>query len=419
MRKGLLSFLGACLFAQGSVFAQILPNSSDLSTPFDIAPLPSLTSDPAVPDVSWHGDSCQPYRMWASTEYMLWRVKDAPVPLPLVTTGNPAVGQFGAIGQSTTRILFGDSGVNFNNFSGMHAAVGGWIDSDRSVGIEGSGFLLECRANTFSAGSSPAGNPSLFFPFFTPNNGAGKAAESSASISNPVTGFAGNVSITSSLQLWGTEFNGILNIMRRPGLEISLLAGFRYADLQENLDIRNSTTDLILGNVQNLTDHFGTRNQFYGGQLGAKISWQRENWFVDVAGKVALGDTHQVVETQGSINQTALPGGMAPMAGTFPGGLYTAPTNIGRISGNEFTVLPSLEFKVGYQITPHIRAYAGYDFMYWNQVVRPGNQIDHNVNQTQNPVISGGAFHRARRPTGAAANVPAHRLLGSGSHLRI
>ena len=102
-----------------------------------------------------------------------------------------------------------------------------------------------------------------------------------------------------------------------------------------------------------------------------------------MTGKVALGSTHQVVNIQGDTTQTALPGGFAPMPGSFAGGIYALPTNSGRRFANEFSVIPALELKVGYQLTQRLRATLGYDFMYWNQVVRPGNQIDHSINPTQ------------------------------------
>ena len=49
-----------------------------------------------------------------------------------------------------------------------------------------------------------------------------------------------------------------------------------------------------------------------------------------------------------------------------------------------------MELKLTYQLSRAWRLYLGYDFMYWNQVVRPGSQIDRNVNLTQSPLLSPG-----------------------------
>jgi hypothetical protein len=42
--------------------------------------------------------------------------------------------------------------------------------------------------------------------------------------------------------------------------------------------------------------------------------------------------------------------------------------------------------------------FAGYDLVYWSQVVRPGNQINHNVNLTQNAVLDPNGLGRLVGP---------------------
>jgi hypothetical protein len=43
-------------------------------------------------------------------------------------------------------------------------------------------------------------------------------------------------------------------------------------------------------------------------------------------------------------------------------------------------VVPELGLKLGYQITPNIKFTVGYSFLYWSEVVRPGDQINPFVN---------------------------------------
>src|SRR5262249_25059503 len=147
----------------------------------------------------------------------------------------------------------------------------------------------------------------------------------------------------STLRLWGAEVNGIVPLLRNFDLECTLLAGFRYADLRETLQIYNRTTDLTFGNVTRLNDSFDTRNQFYGGQIGSRLAVQRYRCALDITGKVALGSTHQVVDVQGAITQAGPNPLVPPGLGTFPGGLFAQSSNIGRRDANQFTVLPSLE----------------------------------------------------------------------------
>ena len=52
------------------------------------------------------------------------------------------------------------------------------------------------------------------------------------------------------------------------------------------------------------------------------------------------------------------------------------PTNIGEFNRNVFSVVPEVGRNVGYQLTDHIRTFVGYNFLYWSNVIRPGDQID-------------------------------------------
>jgi hypothetical protein len=393
---------GVWLLSAGRLFAQAAPAanppetkaapSETKTTPEAKKPAEAPSAAAAQPTVST-AETVAVYRGWARVDYLLWWLKSAPLPVPLVTTGNPRVGfdpnmvntvnTAGAIGQPGTQVLFGDHDIHEQAYSGMSLTLGGWLDEEDWLGAEGSGFILERRTKRFVAASDAAGNPPLYFPIFSESANA----ERGIPIADPLRGFSGDVIINSTLQLWGAEINGILNLYRNSCLEFSLLTGFRYADLRESLEIYNTTSDLIFNNVTGLTDWFHTINQFYGGQLGSRLSFQLNRFSLDLTGKVALGATHQVVDTQGDITQFGPNPLVPPGLGTFPGGLFTQSSNLGKRSADQFAVLPSLELKVGYAPTPRARLFAGYDFLYWSQVVRPGNQISHSVNLTQNAVL--------------------------------
>jgi hypothetical protein len=171
-----------------------------------------------------------------------------------------------------------------------------------------------------------------------------------------------------------------------------MIGGFTFLQLNENLVITENITVLptapppfVPGSTIMVTDRFETRNNFYGGQIGARAEWWRGAWFMNVRGVVALGDTHQEVHISGSTVFTS-PGG-API--TQPGGLLALPTNIGNYSRDQFSVIPQVGINFGRQLTPHFRVFAGYTAMYWSNVVRPGDQIDPVVNPTQLPTPAG------------------------------
>jgi hypothetical protein len=78
--------------------------------------------------------------------------------------------------------------------------------------------------------------------------------------------------------------------------------------------------------------------------------------------------------------------GLAP---NVQGGLLALPTNIGTYSRDRFSVVPEIGVNVGCQVTNRLRVFAGYTFLYWSNVVRPGDQIDTTINPTQLPSAAG------------------------------
>jgi hypothetical protein len=143
------------------------------------------------------------------------------------------------------------------------------------------------------------------------------------------------------------------------------------------------------------TDTFSTRNQFFGAQLGVKAEQQFGRFDGSVVGKVALGDNYQTV----SINGNSVVSGFGLPSGTTSGGIFTQETNIGQRSRNQFAVVPEAQLQLGYTISSGIRLFVGYDFIYLNNVVRPGDQVDTTLNLTGNPTLSpGSTLTGAARP---------------------
>jgi hypothetical protein len=188
------------------------------------------------------------------------------------------------------------------------------------------------------------------------------------------------VTIQNSLRLWGLEANAYRNVMRDGGLSVNALTGLRYLNLRENLDIATGPLAPGGGLGINGFDHFGTRNEFYGGQLGAQVGWRSGRLGLDLLGRVSLGVISQGVNVNGQITL----GGV-----TFPGNSFAQPTNIGDHSQTRFAVVPEVGVKARYQLTDRLMASVGYDFLFIDRVVRPGDQIDRNVNATQAPQFGG------------------------------
>jgi hypothetical protein len=78
--------------------------------------------------------------------------------------------------------------------------------------------------------------------------------------------------------------------------------------------------------------------------------------------------------------------------------LFAQGTNTFHSTATQFAVIPSVELKLSYQIHPMCKLFIGYDFVYWNQVVRPGSQVDPRLNLTQSPVLGTGTLSGPQFP---------------------
>ena len=97
-----------------------------------------LSSTPETAPSVGTADCSASYRCWARVDYLLWWVKNSPLPVPVVTTGDPRVGfsptlaatvnTAGAIGQAGTGGLVGGNAVKLPPVSGLSLTLGGWVD---------------------------------------------------------------------------------------------------------------------------------------------------------------------------------------------------------------------------------------------------------------------------------------------------
>jgi hypothetical protein len=389
MNKGLLT-AAAWLTSAGFALAQeVLPapakttqGASSVVMPAEprLTPVADLGHGP----VEWSGSSgpsnCP--RVWASAEYLLWWLKDAPLGAPIATLGSPADAFPGAVGQPGTHVI-SPSRFDLDSFDGSRITLGGWLNDCRTIGIEGSGFLLEQGAARFFAGGPP-GSPTVFVPFFNPDPTSFGGVGPRALAFGATGSTSGTITATNRTQLWGSEINGLFSLANDDAFSLTALGGFRYLDLEESLRID------ILGNFPPpppppflLThDRFGTRNQFYGGQAGVRGETRMGSFFAYLTAKVALGDMVEHVTATGIAIQ--------PPA-TVGGGFFVQNSNFGRRSSDELVVIPQVSGQIGMDVTANIRVHVGYDFLYVSDVVRPGDQIDRRVNFSQQafPVSTG------------------------------
>ncbi|MCS6977523.1 MAG: BBP7 family outer membrane beta-barrel protein [Gemmatales bacterium] len=317
-------------------------------------------------------------------DYLLWWIKNGPNPQPLVTLGTEE--SEGILGNPGTTVLYGGSGINFGPFSGGRITADWHADDCRT--IQFSAFMLEQRSERFATASDDTGIPVITRPVFDIILGQ----ETGSSVGFP-NAFRGNVAVGSNSQLWGGELNLLQNWGCDDCRRVHLLLGFRYLELQEALYVHQDVTILeegIAGFIGTpvfeptrmwINDGFETQNRFYGAQIGGQTRIDLGSWSVDLVGKVAFGWTHQLLSLTGST--TAL--GQPEPIGVAPGGLLCLPSNIGRHDECVFAVVPEINITARYCIRENITARIGYTFLYWSDVVRPGEQVNRVVNAEQVP----------------------------------
>jgi Putative beta barrel porin-7 (BBP7) len=208
------------------------------------------------------------------------------------------------------------------------------------------------------------------------------------------------VAVKTTDDLWGVEGNIRYPICCGCDWKVDFLGGFRFLQLEEglmiteNLNVPQPLTTGV-GNII-VVDNFHTRNEFYGGQIGIDAEWRWRRWFLGGTGKLAIGDMHQMVDIDGA---TTFVNG--PNPGTARGGFLALPgANLGTYTRDTFAVVPELGLKVGFYLTERLRFSVGYSVLYASSVVRPGDQIDTNINPSyiprngppQGPVLPAFAF---------------------------
>ena len=152
--------------------------------------------------------------------------------------------------------------------------------------------------------------------------------------------------------------------------------GYRYAQLGEDLTLREDPTDPAPSTTDyDIRDSFDTENHFHGSELGLACELEDGRLSVDLDAKLSLGGNGQKVRIDGDTIITTM-----GVPATYTGGLLTQTSNIGKYDRSRFTVIPELGASVGYRVHKNARLVVGYRLLIWPDVVRPGDRIDRTVN---------------------------------------
>jgi hypothetical protein len=349
----------------------VAPNPTPQVPAADGAACP--TCEPAKPC----GPSC-----YGSIEALFWWTKHAPV-VPLITT-NPDPNSIASLAEPGTTILFGDKPIDFGNITGIRGTLGCLV-CDSTAGVEGIIWGLPKQGRTFTAASAGVDGPVIAVPISsTVTNipvGTVPLGETSFNAGNVPSLIRANA----TTELWGADVLGVVILHSHEHSYCSIVGGFKYIDLRESLTLDQVFFDATVPGSLSIHDGFSTKNQFYGAAAGLRVGFGCKRIGLDLAGQVAVGPSRQQYTAVGST--TATPGAFGLTGGTTPGGTFALPSNIGTFSKNECIVVPQGQAKVTVDVLCHLSLFAAYDFLYMNSVLRASNQIDRNINPTQNTIL--------------------------------
>ena len=379
--------------------------ATDPTAPMDLAPAPPLRGA-AEPMALDFGENDHVRQWYASADYLLWWFKDSPLPVPLLTTtSNPNSTPVAAFNDPNTSVLLGNGDLNGGLHQGACFTAGGWIDDRRQIGLEGSYFFLADQTTVRSTASNGQPDaPVLAVPFFDEDAGA----ENTFVIAAPGR-FAGAAAVSLSSKLQSAELQGVVQAFDANDLHVEVLAGGRFVQFTENLSFTTSSTGLSDPNtdlILNTVDQFGVRNDFYGWQVGTRAEARWGDFGVLRICEIGVGRNARGGESQRFRGHEFLQHpGRRPLHGCADAdcariGAFVQPSNQGRVSRDVIAVAPEVDVTLDYRLTDGLRVFAGYDFLYLSNVLRPGDQIDRGINfsQTVQNAIAGNAAATGTRP---------------------
>lgn len=318
---------------------------------------------------------CRPPLWWVKADLLLgWR-KGRGYP-PLVTT-DPANEDSTTAGVlPDAEILYDGDSPNTQMRAGLNLDFGTYLNDCQNIGFGGRYFFFGGDEGNFSRNSGQ--NAILAIPFFSVDLGA----NSSLLLAHPDVGGdvrSGSVAIRASNEIHGFDAYVKLLYTRTACGRIDFITGYHTSSVNDWFSLRMQTDGNQANNDVRLLDEFNTENQFHGVILGVMSEHQVCCLTLRGKARVSVGNMHQSVLINGSTTVNGV------VDQNQPGGLFTAESNIGNYSQDQFCAVTETGLSLGYYITPRTQLTIGYNLMYWSNIVRPGEQIDTVVDDLNVP----------------------------------
>lgn len=290
--------------------------------------------------------------------------------LPVLATTNPAgtaVGDAGLLSNATTTSVFTQ-----NAFT--EAAPGYRFQIDHDLpGYGGISFeFLQLGTVSENRFASSDQFPILARPFIE----ASTASDSASVLAFPGLG-AGSIQfeMESRFRTAAVHYYQLAIEESSESAEDQFTARFqmgpRIASLREDFWSQDHSFDLINNSSQQRTDSLNVENLFVGGEVGLLLNRQYRRVDLSAGLSVAVGANRQKFQSGGSSVLTEFTGQTVP---TDSGWLTSSVSSGGR-NRHRFSVIPSAEFGVGFELARGWKLSVGYDVMLWTNALRVTDQI--------------------------------------------
>lgn len=372
-------------------------------------------------------------KYWIDVDYLLWKIKENPVPAALVTKADFSDALPGAIGQPHTRVVLGKKSVDMEWMQGFELGAGAWLK--QNIGLQASFFLLPSvsKSKHLKTSGQP-GSANYAVPIFDVTGVFGLNGVPGETIfilpgpDENEPGFFGDFTLLLKSELQGAELNTFYRSLRREHFVLDWIFGVRWIDLHEKFLFKARThaaSGSSFGNAfYNFKDRFETTNHFLAGQVGMDARFKTKRWHLDALLKGELGATLEKLEIHGSSRTSGgnlffLTEGTANE--TLAGGVFAEPSNRGSRKKSRFAWGIESKIRAGVDVTKTLELHLGYSFLWISKVLRPGDQIDRKINSTRTaladasratvgvgpgPVPFGGAPAAAPLPRGSKRPKP-------------
>ncbi|WP_158222795.1 BBP7 family outer membrane beta-barrel protein [Rhodopirellula sp. MGV] len=327
---------------------------------------------------------------------MFMQARQAPV---LVATADPT--EFPVLpdpnnppsGATTVPVWGGDDGLDGGVSGGTRFDVGRYFSDN--FGIGGRFMWLSENGDDFSMSGNGTGM-SIGRPFFQiPLTNPGTASESALIVnqasSNPgvVAPQRGMVQSSFSTDLLSAEAYARMTYCHTKSARVELIGGYSYFRLDDNLSIYSRSINNNTNAFSSDFSEFDTENEFNGGQIGFESYVTRGPWAVRMLSKVHMGNMSRTVQKTGRSDD----GVDNVINNVYDSSLLVDEEQLAS-SDDEFSFIPELNVTLGYRFRDHVSFTVGYNFMYFDKVALAGQQINRNVDGTDDPRTIGAANYR-------------------------